>query len=35
MTNTRVRQNGDVSSWSRSMAHEPGSKPAMSRIRVR
>ena len=35
MTNTRVRQNGDVSSWTRSMAHEPGSKPAMSRTRVR
>jgi hypothetical protein len=35
MTNTRVRHNGDVSSWTRSMAHEPGSKPAMSRTRVR
>jgi hypothetical protein len=34
-TNTRVRQSGDVSSWTRSMAHEPGSKPAMSRTRVR
>jgi hypothetical protein len=35
MTNTRVRQNGDLSSWTRSMAHEPGSKPSMSRTRVR
>ncbi len=35
MTNSRVRQNGDLSSWTRSMAHEPGSKPAMSRTRVR
>ena len=35
MTNTRVRHNGDLSSWTRSMAHEPGSKPAMSRTRVR
>lgn len=35
MTNTRVRHNGDLSSWSKSMAHEPGSKPAMSRTRVR
>jgi hypothetical protein len=35
MTNTKVRHNGDLSSWTRSMAHEPGSKPAMSRTRVR
>lgn len=35
MTNTKVRHNGDLSSWTRSMAHEPGGKPAMSRTRVR
>lgn len=35
MTNTRVRHNGELSSWTRSMAHEPGAKPAMSRTRVR
>ena len=35
MTNTTVRHNGDLSSWTRSMAHQPGSKPAMSRTRVR
>lgn len=35
MTNTKVRQSGDISSWTRSMAHEPGSKPAMSTTRVR
>lgn len=34
-TNTRVKQNGDLSSRTRSMAHEPGSKPAMSKARVR
>jgi hypothetical protein len=35
MTNTRVRHDGDVWSRSRSMAHEPGSKPAMSATRIR
>lgn len=35
MTNTKVRHNGDLTSWTRSMAHEPGGKPAMSRSRVR
>jgi hypothetical protein len=36
MSNTGVRQrDGDVRSWTRSMAHEPGSKPAMSSTRVR
>jgi hypothetical protein len=35
MTNTMVRHNGDLSSSTWSMAHEPGGKPAMSRTRVR
>ena len=35
MTNTSVRHNGDLRSWTKSMAHEPGGKPAMSTTRVR
>lgn len=35
MSNTAVRNNGDLRSWTRSMAHEPGGKPAMSSTRVR
>lgn len=35
MTNTSVRHEGDLRSWSRSMAHQPGAKPAMSTSRVR
>ena len=35
MTNTSVRHDGDLRSWTKSMAHEPGSKPAMSTTRVR
>jgi hypothetical protein len=35
MTNTKVRHNGDLTSWTKSMAHEPGGKPAMSTTRVR
>jgi hypothetical protein len=34
-SNTRVKQSGDLSSRTKSMAHEPGSKPAMSKTRVR
>jgi hypothetical protein len=35
MTSTNVRHDGNVWSWTRSMAHEPGSKPVMSTARVR
>ena len=35
MTNTKVRHDGDLSSRTRSMAHQPGGKPAMSTSRVR
>jgi hypothetical protein len=35
MTNTTVRHAGDVRSWSKSMSHEPGFKPAMARTRIR
>lgn len=35
MTNTKVRHNGDLSSRTKSMAHQPGGKPAMSTSRVR
>ena len=34
-TNTRVKHNGDLSSRTRSMSHEPGGKPAMSKTRMR
>jgi hypothetical protein len=34
-TNTKVQHDGDLSSRTKSMAHEPGSKPAMSKTRVR
>jgi hypothetical protein len=34
-TNTRVMHNGDLSSRTRSMAHEPGGKPAMSKTRMK
>jgi len=35
MTNTSVRHDGDLRSWTRSMAHQPGGKPAMSTTRMR
>ena len=35
MTNTMLRHDGDVRSWTHSMAHQPGGKPAMSTSRVR
>lgn len=35
MSNTSARHDGDVWSWTRSMAHQPGSKPVMSTTRVR
>jgi hypothetical protein len=35
MTNTSVRHDGALSSRTKSMAHEPGGKPAMSKTRVR
>ena len=35
MTNTSVRPDGDLRSWTKSMAHQPGAKPAMSTTRVR
>ena len=34
-TNTRVKNDGELSSRTRSMAHEPGGKPSMSRTRIR
>lgn len=34
-TNTRVKNDGQLSSRTRSMAHEPGGKPAMSTTRIR
>jgi len=34
-TNTRVRNDGQLSSRTKSMAHEPGGKPAMSTTRMR
>lgn len=34
-TNTKVKNNGDLSSRTKSMSHEPGSKPAMSKTRIR
>lgn len=34
-TNTKVKHNGALSSNTRSMAHQPGSKPAMSRTRIK
>jgi len=34
-TKTKVSQNGELASRTKSMAHEPGSKPAMSKTRVR
>jgi len=34
-TNTRVRNDGEMSSRTKSMAHEPGGKPAMSKTRMR
>jgi len=34
-TNTRVKNDGALSSRTKSMAHEPGGKPSMSRPRVR
>jgi hypothetical protein len=35
MTNTRAQHDGDISSRTKSMAHEPGGKPAMSTARLR
>ena len=35
MTNTRVKHGGDLSSRTKSMAHEPGGKPAMSKTKMR
>jgi hypothetical protein len=35
MSNTSVRQESGLRSWTRSMAHEPGSKPVMSTTRIR
>ncbi|MCW5737038.1 MAG: hypothetical protein KIS73_23130 [Enhydrobacter sp.] len=35
MSNTKVRHNGDLSSRTKSMSHQPGGKPAMSTSRVR
>ena len=35
MTQTRVRHDGDLSSRTRSMAHQPGGAPAKSTTRVR
>jgi hypothetical protein len=34
-TNTRVQRDGDLTSRTRSMAHQPGAKPAMSATRMR
>jgi hypothetical protein len=34
-TNTKVPQNGDLTSRTMSMSHVPGSKPAMSKTRMR
>ena len=34
-TNTRIQRDGDLTSRTKSMAHEPGGKPAMSKTRVR
>jgi len=34
-TMTRVKNDGQLASRTRSMAHQPGSKPAMSRTRMR
>jgi hypothetical protein len=34
-TNTRIQRDGDLWSRTKSMAHEPGGKPAMSKTRVR
>ena len=34
-TNTRIQHDGDLRSRTKSMAHEPGGKPAMSMTRVR
>jgi len=34
-TNTKVQHDGDLSSRTKSMSHEPGAKPAMSKTRVR
>lgn len=35
MTNTMVRNNGNLSSWTRSMSHQPGGAPARSMTRQR
>ena len=35
MTNTKVKHSGDLSSRTKSMSHEPGGKPAMSKTRMR
>jgi hypothetical protein len=34
-TNTKVRHSGDLTSRTKSMAHVPGSKPSMSKTRMR
>lgn len=35
MTNTKVRHDGDLSSRTKSIAHQPGGKPAISTSRLR
>jgi len=35
MTNTKVKQGGNLSSWTKSMSHEPGGPPARSMVRQR
>ena len=35
MTNTKVKHSGDLSSRTKSMSHQPGGKPAMSKTRMR
>lgn len=35
MTNTRIKQGDSLSSWTRSMSHEPGAAPVRSMVRER